>query len=380
MLNFTRENKGNFASWARNVDKTIILMIFIFFLLGLFFSFSSTSSMLAEKLNTKSYHFFIKHLVFVIIGFSFIFYISLQNKELIKNYFPTFFFITLILLLLVPFFGSEVKGSKRWLEIFFLPRFQPIEIVKPFFVLIIAKVLSSETMSNSYKKYFNTIILLSLVLILLVIQPDLGQSILIFLTWLIMIFSSGINLLILTIFFMVALILVASLLLIFPNKFGYIILRLKTFIDPSQGNNYQSEKALESIINGGFFGKGIGEGVLKERVPEAHTDYIIAVISEEYGAILILGLIFLFLFLTFVILKKLLYEKDEFIKLTLIGLISLILIQAFIHVGVNIRMFPTTGMTLPFISYGGSSIVGTSLIAGIVINLTKRDTNTSNLM
>ena len=179
---------------------------------------------------------------------------------------------------------------------------------------------------------------------------------------------------------MVALILVASLLLIFPNKFGYIILRLKTFIDPSQGNNYQSEKALESIINGGFFGKGIGEGVLKERVPEAHTDYIIAVISEEYGAILILGLIFLFLFLTFVILKKLLYEKDEFIKLTLIGLISLILIQAFIHVGVNIRMFPTTGMTLPFISYGGSSIVGTSLIAGIVINLTKRDTNTSNLM
>ena len=150
-------------------------------------------------------------------------------------------------------------------------------------------------------------------------------------------------------------------------------LRLKTFIDPSQGNNYQSEKALESIINGGFFGKGIGEGVLKERVPEAHTDYIIAVISEEYGAILILGLIFLFLFLTFVILKKLLYEKDEFIKLTLIGLISLILIQAFIHVGVNIRMFPTTGMTFPFLSYGGSSLIGSSITAGIILNFTRKD-------
>ena len=373
MFNFTKENKSNFASWFRSIDKTLLIMILLLFFLGLFFSFSSTSSIVAEKLNTQSYFFFTKHLIFVLLAFFLIFYISMQNKELIKNTFPFIFFIFLFSLLLVPFFGSEVKGSKRWLEFLFLPRFQPIEFVKPFFVIIIAKILTSNLVDNIYKKYLSTLIILFLVLSLLIVQPDLGQSILIFSTWLIMIFSSGIHLFFLVAFFIVALFSIYLLLFIFPNKFGYIILRLKNFIDPTQGNNYQSEKALESIINGSFFGRGIGEGILKERVPEAHTDYIVAVISEEYGAILILFLIFLFLLLAFIVLKKILNESDSFIELTLVGLVSLILIQAFIHIGVNIRMFPTTGMTLPFLSYGGSSIIGTSIIAGIIINLTKRN-------
>ena len=373
MFNFTKENKSNFASWFRNVDKTLLIMILIFFFLGLFFSFSSTSSMVAEKLNTKSYYFFTKHLIFVLLALFLIFYISIQNKKFIKNLFPIIFFITFCSLLLVPFFGSELKGSKRWLEIFFLPRFQPIELVKPFFVVVIAKILTTDLVINAYKKYLITLLVLSSVLFLLIIQPDLGQTILVFTTWLIMIFSSGIHLFVLTIFFIFSLFLICLLFFIFPSKFGYILLRLKTFIDPSQGNNYQSERALESIINGSFFGRGIGEGILKEKVPEAHTDYIVAVVSEEFGAILILMLIFLFLLLAFIVLKKILLETDNFIKLTLIGLISLILIQAFIHIGVNIRIFPTTGMTLPFLSYGGSSIVGTSIIAGIIINLTKRN-------
>ena len=373
MFNFTKENKSNLASWVRNVDKTLLIMILILFFLGLFFSFSSTSSMVAEKLNTKSYYFFKKNLIFVLLALFLIFYISIQNKKIIKILFPLIFFITFFFLLLVPFFGSELKGSKRWLEIFFLPRFQPIELVKPFFVIIIAKILTTNLIEGVYKKYLGTLIVLSSVLFLLIIQPDLGQTILVFTIWLVMVFSSGIHLFILTIFFIISLFLICLLFFIFPNKFGYILLRLKTFIDPSLGNNYQSEKALESIINGSFFGRGIGEGVLKEGVPEAHTDYIVAVISEEFGAILILLLIFLFLLLAFTVLKKILHETDDFIKLTLIGSVSLILMQAFIHIGVNIRMFPTTGMTLPFLSYGGSSIVGTSIIAGIIINLTKRN-------
>ena len=119
MFNFTKENKSNFASWFRNVDKTLLIMILIFFFLGLFFSFSSTSSMVAEKLNTKSYYFFTKNLIFVLLALFLIFYISIQNKKFIKNLFPIIFFITFCSLLLVPFFGSELKGSKRWLEIFF---------------------------------------------------------------------------------------------------------------------------------------------------------------------------------------------------------------------------------------------------------------------
>jgi len=373
MFDLDRKNEGKFADWFRNIDKTLVIIVVVLFFLGLFFSFSSTSSIVAEKLNTQNYYFFIKHLIFVLMALGFIFFISFQKKEVIKKIFPYIFFITLVLLFLVPFFGLEIKGSQRWLEFLFLPRFQPIEILKPFFILIIAKILTSNLEKNMYKKYIETIVILFVVLILLIIQPDLGQTILLFSTWLMMIFISGVNLIILTFFFTISLIAISTLILLFPDKFGYIFLRLKSFVDPSQGDNYQSDKALESIINGGFFGKGIGEGVLKDKVPEAHTDYIIAVISEEFGIILIIGLILIFLILGFNVFKKIINETDNFVKLSLIGLISIILIQAFIHIGVNIRLFPTTGMTLPFLSYGGSSIIGTSIIAGLIINFTKKN-------
>ena len=160
---------------------------------------------------------------------------------------------------------------------------------------------------------------------------------------------------------------------IFPSKFGYILFRLKTFVDPSKGDNYQSEKALEAIINGGFTGRGLGEGVLKDKVPEAHTDYIFAVISEEFGVILTLFIIIIFLLFSYKVLNKLLNEKDEYTKLILVGLISLLLIQTFIHIGVNIRLLPTTGMTLPFLSYGGSSIICSAIISGLILNLTKKN-------
>ena len=146
-----------------------------------------------------------------------------------------------------------------------------------------------------------------------------------------------------------------------------------SFFDSETGSyNFQSDKAIESIISGGFFGKGIGEGTLKNRVPEAHTDYIISVISEEFGVIAIILILFLFLFFIFSILKKVRKETDDKIRLILVGSSSLILLQAMIHIGVNIRLFPTTGMTLPFLSYGGSSIISISIMSGIILNLTKR--------
>ena len=167
-----------------------------------------------------------------------------------------------------------------------------------------------------------------------------------------------------------------SYLIIFVPKFSYIKNRLISFFDSEAGTyNAQSDKAIESIVSGGFFGKGIGEGTLKNRVPEAHTDYIISVISEEFGIIAIILILFLFLVLIYSIFKKVNFENDERTKLILVGCISLILMQVMIHVGVNIRLFPTTGMTLPYISYGGSSIVSVSIISGIILNLTKRKIN-----
>ena len=157
------------------------------------------------------------------------------------------------------------------------------------------------------------------------------------------------------------------------QKFEYIKNRLLSFFDSEKGTyNFQSDKALDSIMSGGFFGKGIGEGTLKNRVPEAHTDYIISVISEEFGVLAIMLILIIFLVFIFSIFKKVKNEQNNTKKLILVGSISLILLQAMIHIGVNIRLFPTTGMTLPFLSYGGSSIISVSIFSGIILNLTKR--------
>jgi cell division protein FtsW len=213
--------------------------------------------------------------------------------------------------------------------------------------------------------------------IFLINQPDLGQTLLIFLTWLTMIFVSGFNMLILITLGFLFLTIFSFLIYFFPEKFGYIFLRIKTFLDPKAGDNFQSQKALDAIKQGGLTGQGMGEGVLKDKVPEAHTDYIIAVISEEFGAIFVLFIIIIFLLISYRIINKVFVERHEFFKLSLIGLNSLLVIQTFIHLGVNARLLPTTGMTLPFLSYGGSSLIGSSIIAGIILNFTRKDSTTS---
>ncbi len=363
-----------YYGWWKNIDKSIFFLIMLLFCLGLFFSLVSTSLIASDKLNTNSYYFFFKHFFYIGIGFFFIIIFSSINKDNLFKISIILFFVCFIFLILVPIIGVEVKGSKRWLEFFFFPRFQPIELLKPFIIIIIASILSSEKNNNLYYKYFLSFIVITPIIFLLITQPDIGQTFLVFLTWLSLIFISGINLVFFFLFFGLMLIFLLYL-IFFVTKFGYILIRLKSFFDSSSGNNYQSEKASEAIINGGFFGKGIGEGILKNRVPEAHTDYIVSVISEEFGAVIIIVLMIIFLFFIYQVFKKLYFEKNNKVKLILVGSISIILFQALIHIGVNIRLFPTTGMTLPFLSYGGSSILGTAILSGIILNLTKRRIN-----
>ena len=364
-----------YYSWWKNINKSVLFLIIILFGFGLFFSLVSTSLIASDKLDTNSYYFFFKHFSYIGIGvFTIILFSSLNHIDLIKIS-KILFVLCLFFLILVPIAGVEVKGSKRWIDFIFFPRFQPIELLKPFLIVIIAQVLSYENKKNVYYKYFLSFLIIIPVILLLIAQPDIGQSFLIFLTWLSLIFISGINLVIFFVFFGLVLISLIAVVFFFPNKFGYILIRLKSFFDPTSGNNYQSEKASEAIINGGFFGKGIGEGTLKNRIPEAHTDYIVSVISEEFGVLFIILLMIIFLFLVYQVFKELYFENDNQIKLILVGSISIILLQALIHIGVNIRLFPTTGMTLPYISYGGSSIISTSILSGIIINLTKRKIN-----
>ena len=361
-----------YYEWWKNIDKFIFSLIILLFLTGLFFSLVSTSLIASDRLNTNDYLFFFKHLIFIILAIICIFFFSLIDQKKLLKLSLVVFFISLIFLMLVPLIGVEVKGSKRWIDLSFLPRFQPIELVKPFLIIFISLILSSQKYTNIYLKYFFTFLITSCVALLLIIQPDIGQTILIFFSWSILIFVSGINIFLLTFLFLILFFLFFYL-IFFISKFEYIKNRLLSFLDIESGTyNFQSDKAIDSIVSGGFFGKGIGEGTLKNKVPEAHTDYIISVISEEFGVVAIILILFLFLVFIYSVFKKIYFEKDEKVKLILVGSISLILMQAMIHIGVNIRLFPTTGMTLPFISYGGSSIIGISIISGIILNLTKR--------
>ena len=364
-----------YYEWWKNIDKLIFSLIVLLFIIGLFFSLVSTSLIASDKLNTNDYSFFFKHLIFIFLGIIVIFTFSSINQKRLFKFSFFLFFISLFFLFLVPLIGVEVKGSQRWIDFYLLPRFQPIEIVKPFLIVSISLILSSEKYSNLYLKYFLTLTITLIVVLLLVLQPDLGQTLLVLLSWSVLIFTSGISIVFLLILFLISIIAI-SYLVIFVPKFGYIKNRLLSFFDKEMGTyNFQSDKAIESIISGSFFGKGIGEGTLKNRVPEAHTDYIISVISEEFGVIAIILILLLFLIFIYSVFKKVYFENEERVKLILVGCMSLILMQVIIHVGVNIRLFPTTGMTLPYISYGGSSIISVSILSGIILNLTKRKIN-----
>ena len=364
-----------YYEWWKNIDKFLFFLIILLFSIGLFFSLVSTSLIASDKLDTNDYSFFFKHLVFIFLATIIIFILSSINQKTLLNFSLMIFLFSIFFLILVPLIGIEVKGSKRWIDFYFLPRFQPIELVKPFLIIFISLILSSQKYTNIFFKYTFSFFVTLVIGLLLAMQPDIGQTILIFFSWLILIFISGINIIFLLILFSL-LILTILYLVFFVEKFEYIKDRILSFFTTgSDSHNFQSDKAIESITSGGFFGKGIGEGTLKNRVPEAHTDYIISVISEEFGVIAIILILLLFLIFIYSVFKKVYFEKEEKVKLILVGCISLILMQAMIHIGVNIRLFPTTGMTLPFISYGGSSIISISILSGIILNLTKRKVN-----
>ena len=365
--------KTKIINYWRNTDKKIFFGFIILFFLGIFFSFSSTSSLAGERLNKDYYFFFSKHLIFSIVAIAIMIFISIIQTPILKKTIIPFFIFAFILLALVPIIGVEVKGARRWLDFYFF-RLQPIEILKPFFILATVKILTLEKFKNSQTKYFLSFLLLTSIIILLIGQPDLGQSILLIITWIATVFISGVSLIYIFGFILIFLISITFILYLMPEKFGYIINRLVSFVDPSKGDKFQSSSALDAIKLGGLKGQGMGEGILKDRVPEAHTDYIIAIISEEFGSIISIMIVLLFLYISFRVIKNCVNQEDNSIKVSLCGLASLLIFQTFIHIGVNTNLIPTTGMTLPFLSYGGSSLIGSAILAGIILNFTKNNT------
>ncbi len=365
---FSRYNSNYFALWWRSLDKPLLFAILILLLASIVFSYLSTLGFASNKIFNDSTILFKKHFFFMVIGFLSLIFFSLLNDLFLKKNCYILFFISLILLVLVYFFGIEVKGAKRWIELFGF-RIQPVEFIKPFFVLYISSYIFKQEVKKI--NYLTTALITFFLIFLLISQPDYSQSLIILFLWFIIIFISGISFLLIFLISVFSIILMIAILFVFKEKFMYIFNRLDLWLNSSQ-TNFQSEKALNAIKNGGFFGQGIGEGNLKYSVPEAHTDYVLAIIAEEFG---IITIFFIILTLLFIAIRVFSYSQkmyDKFKKTALIGLISLILLQSLINLGVTINLLPTTGMTFPIFSYGGSSLISSLIIYGLILNLTRK--------
>ena len=232
-----------YYDWWKNIDKFIFGLIVLLFFIGLFFSLVSTSLIVSDRLDTNDYSFFFKHLVFIILGIIIIFIFSSVDQNKIFKYSNIIFIISLVFLLLVPLIGIEVKGSRRWIDLYFLPRFQPIELVKPFLIIFISLILCNKKYENIILKYSFSFIITLCIALLLSLQPDIGQTLLVLLSWSILIFTSGISMFFL-IFLFSFLIVVFFYLILFVSKFEYIKFRLLSFINSSEGGNLIKVNAL----------------------------------------------------------------------------------------------------------------------------------------
>jgi cell division protein FtsW len=365
---FSRTDRSIFANWWWTVDRSMVLGVLVLILFGYFMAFAASPAV-AQHIGKPTYYFANKQLVFLTLAFVVFLVVSLLDAIQIR---------TLAILLLIGSIGAviatlvigvEAKGSMRWLRIAGLS-LQPSEILKPAFVVVMAWLFSRQRAQFDSKALWLACALLGLVSFLLSMQPDIGQMTLIFLVWMCLYFLSGGSMRLL-----VALTLIGTVLggYVYATK-PHVASRVDRFIDPSSGDTYQVDNAMEAIRSGGFVGVGLGDGQVKSILPDAHSDYVFAVAAEEGGLLMGCLIVGLFGFLVLRALSNLRDEKEHWIQLAASGLICLFGLQATINLAVNLNLMPSKGMTLPFISYGGSSLLASAITMGMLVGLMRRRT------
>ena len=354
-----------FYNWWRSIDRKIFITTIILIFIGCLISFGATPS-IAIKYGLEPYHFVKKHLIFTPIAFFFIFFTSLLSKVGIKRFFLFIFLISVFFIFYSFFIGIENKGSMRWVY-FFGYSFQPSEFLKVSFIIICAWIFSSKNQLKVINNQIFSFILYLFVSGLILYQPDFSMFIIISSVYFGQLFINGLKWkwVIACSFFFSFVFFVTYFLL------SNVKIRIDNFFDPSTGDNYQISKSLQAIKEGGLFGKGTGMGTVKDNLPDAHTDFIFSVIAEEFGLISCLFVIIFFIYLIFKIYKRVKNEKYLFIILSVSGLVIQLGSQIFVNIGSTIGLIPTTGTTLPFISYGGSSMISMALNIGVILALTK---------
>jgi cell division protein FtsW len=362
---FDRRSLNFIKKWWIDIDKINFLIIFGIIIFGLVITISSSPA-IAKRIDVEKLFFVKKQLFFAMIGLIFLISISFLNESKIKVFCITGLIISIVLLLMVLVFGSEAKGAKRWLS-FFGFTVQPSEFAKTFFVVTNAYILHRLSSAEWFVKYSVSTILFLIIISLLILQPDFGMTLIFSTLWFVQLFAYGLPAFLISIISVVGIFGAIIAYITFPHVED----RINRFLD-ADGKNYQVERSLDAFVNGSFFGTGTGNGVVKKFIPDAHTDFVFAVIGEEYGIFACCLLIGIFICLITRIVVRAIEEDDLFTYLSLIGLIMQFSMQVIINIGVSLKLLPTKGMTLPFISYGGSSMIAMTICFGLILALTKR--------
>ena len=355
-------------SWWGNIDKIIFIPTLILFLFGVI-SITSISQHLDGRFAFSSNLLLKKHLIFCLAG---ILIILISSRLSLKNLVLVSFFlfaVSIILSLVAIFFFPETKGATRWIK-FLNFSFQPSELLKPSFIVVSAVLLGRHKIKNDYSILLNFFCLIS-ISIVLILQPDFGMFILIFAAWLIQLITTKISLKILipvlSGFF--------SIFLLCFFIHDHVRFRIMNFLFSDVGDNFQIKKSLQSFENGGLLGQGIGEGTVAKTLPDVHSDFIFALIGEELGGALALLIIILYLILylrAYVVSQN---SNNFFVINAITGLANIFIFQVIINISSALNIIPTKGMTLPFISYGGSSFISCSIIIGFLLSLIREERN-----
>ena len=373
MLRVSRTNMGPIGDWWFTVDRYMLFGIVFLGLIGLFFSLA-VSPVEAGHLKTNQYFFLIKQTIFLFISISLMVIISILPKNFSRKISLVLFIISLLGVLLTLIIGFTSGGASRWISVFGIITIQPSEFIKPCLIVISAWFFSRSKEENNSTYSLIPGILFIFVALLLLLQPDLGQTILLFLTISCLIFIQGFPWLIIApagLFTMVVI-------TIFYFNFSHFASRMDSWIEIWFGGGSinpkltQTKAAIDAIENGQIFGKGIGESWVKYHLPDAYTDFVFAAIAEENGLIVTIALMLLYLMLIARGLLRSMNQNNFFNQLASSGLIILFGLQTLIHIAVNLSLIPAKGMTLPFVSYGGSSLLAMGITMGMFLALTRK--------
>jgi cell division protein FtsW len=361
----SRVERTPFADWWWTVDRLMLAALIVLMLAGIVLSLAA-SPPVAARIGLEPFYFVNRHIMFLIPTLLLLLGTSLLSARNIRRVSLIVFIVSLVLIVATLMFGAEVKGARRWIVILGV-NIQPSEFLKPAFVILIAWLFGESTRRPEMPS--NTVALAMLLTSVgaLVLQPDFGQTMLILLVWGTLFFLAGMRMVWVVGLGAAAIIGLAGAYATLPH----VARRIQRFMDPASGDTFNVDQALESFMRGGWFGRGPGEGTIKRILPEAHTDFVFAVAAEEFGIVLCLILLALYAFIVLRALRRALNDEDPFRRFAAAGLAILFGLQSAINMSVNLHLIPAKGMTLPFISYGGSSMLSLAYGMGMLVALTR---------